>query len=128
MFKHLLLKAGLTEFDKEGNPVKRPLEMTNMDLTLKIKEIEMTMKNKFMEVNSSLHRINNVIEPMPDMKRELANNAISLLAKASNSDLTSLVQKVEAEYPTLRQFVQLQHTVGNKAEWQDVNDLIKQHN
>lgn len=83
LFKLLLIRNGLHELDKNGNPIRRPLELTNMDLTLKIKEIETSMKNKFIEVNSQLHRINNIIEPMPEMKRELANNAISLLNKAS---------------------------------------------
>jgi hypothetical protein len=70
-----------------------------------------------MEVNSKLHKIDNVIEPMPEMKRELANNAISLISKASGNQLEILEERIENEYTSIKQFLQLQHSVSNKAEW-----------
>ena len=68
-----------------------------------------------------------MIEPLPEMKREVAHNAMSLMEKAHLNDFTALSVKVENEYPTLKAFSQLQSTVSNKAEWIDVNDLSREH-
>ena len=59
------------------------------------------------------------------MKREVAHNAITLMEKAHQADVTALSAKVENDYPTIKQFHNLQSTVGQKAEWLDVNDLTR---
>ena len=41
-----------------------------------------------------------MIEPLPEMKREVAHNAMSLMEKAHLNDFTALSVKVENEYPT----------------------------
>ena len=60
------------------------------------------MKSKMMDIDRSIHKIQNTIEPLPEMKRELGNNAMSLMEKAHNSEFIALSVKVENEYPTLK--------------------------
>jgi hypothetical protein len=61
------------------------------------------------------------------MKRELANNALSLMEKAQAAEVGLLERRVQSEYPTLKAFSQLQATVGGKAEWLDLNDVARRH-
>lgn len=122
--KKVLQKSGLVEREM---PLGRPKELNNMEITLKIKEIEQGLKHKFIEVNTQLHRIKASIETLPEMKREIATCAIALLGKSSQSELEALSEKMEAEYTHIQQFVRLQHSVSNKAEWQDLNELTKSH-
>jgi hypothetical protein len=91
--KKLLKKFNLYDGpDKKDISFGRPVELSNMELTLKNKELEQILKNKFMEVNSQIHKVNGMIESIPEMKKELANNAISLMSKAHTHELIALTK------------------------------------
>ena len=62
------------------------------------------------------------------MERQLQGLNVAVGLKAEADQLTALQDKLSLEYPTLKAFAQLQHTVQMKAEWDDHNDLCQRHN
>ena len=57
-----------------------------------------------------------------EMRRELIAHSNELSEKAGNSELERLQRTITQEFTNLKLFTQLQQTVGNKAEWMDLND------
>ena len=52
------------------------------------------LKNKMHDINDQLKNINKTIDPLPEMKRELANNSLMLMDKTDTQEFRHLERQV----------------------------------
>ena len=64
---------------------------------------------------------------MHQIEREIGDIEMKVDLKAEQSDISMLMTRIERDYTPLKRFTLLHTTVVGKAEWMDVNDLIKDH-
>ena len=74
-----------------------------------------------------MHKLKTVTEPIVEMKRDIAHSTLTLLDKADAKEFYNLQKDMLLNYTTIKTFSQLQATVGNKAEWLDLNESMRQH-
>mmetsp|Transcript_25290 Transcript_25290/g.39097 ORF Transcript_25290/g.39097 Transcript_25290/m.39097 type:complete len:84 (+) Transcript_25290:360-611(+) len=78
------------------------------------------------ELQSQIIKVRIKTDLIDEMKRELVSHANELQEKSTNVEVERLTRVVQQEYTPLKTFTNLQHTVGGKAEWMDLNDTMKE--
>jgi hypothetical protein len=113
----------MEEAQDQGEGGKVPAQ----ELRNQIKEVDFYCKGKFLEANRKIAKVAMACEPVLGLVQESARTAAELALKADLTAVDAIKERLTTDYPTLKQFVQLQNTVTMKAEWDDHNDLVKVH-
>jgi len=113
----------MEEAQDQGEGGKVPAQ----ELRNQIKEVDFYCKGKFLEANRKIAKVAMACEPVAALVQESARTAAEVALKADLTAVDAIKERLTTDYPTLKQFVQLQNTVTMKAEWDDHNDLVKVH-
>lgn len=80
-----------------------------------------------MDAQRETHKIKNTIEPVPDMKRDVAHHTMALFDKLDRKEFETLEAHLENDFPSMEQFTKINAVVSAKAEWLDLNELSRYH-
>ena len=101
------------------------MSVGNQDLEQKVKEMEMFFKNKLVDQGRVIQKLQQNVDSLPEMKRELQIHKEQLIDKTEVKDFQDLEMKVTGQYATIAQINELRGVVSMKAEYIDLNTLVR---